>query len=217
MRCQELEVCDFADAAACLDLADQLERATQERPVELCENRLLRRPLPYCEIAIDARVALGRAAVEGNEPVDRALEVVGLEAVERLRLRGRGAEHLSGEPNVEAAVARLLKRVGDREVGDRGREENRAVRLLRPEVAHDVVGRLRVRQVGDQPLDPLARPAVELAQVQRTATADEDPPRREPIGAEVDEGTDRPLRADDGCDQGRVEAVLERDDEAVPS
>ena len=58
-------------------------------------------------------------------------------------------------------------------------------------------------------------PAVELADVERAAAADEDPARRQVVGAEVDERADGALLADDRGDQRLVDAVLQRDDEAV--
>ena len=115
----------------------------------------------------------------------------------------------------ERAIARLGERVRDREVGDGRCEEHRAVRLLRPEVAEDVARALRVRQVTHEPRDPLALAAVELADVERALAADEDAARRQVVRAEVHERADRPLLADPRGDHRLVDAVLERDDEAV--
>ena len=158
---------------------------------------------------------LRRATVELDELVDGAVEVVGVESVERLRCDRSDCEDLLREPHEERAVAGLCECVRDREVGDGGREEHRAVGLLRPQVAEDVAGALRVRQVADESGDPLALAAVELADVERTLAADEDAARREIVGPEVHEGADGPFLADPARDHGLVDAVLEGDDEAV--
>ncbi len=179
------------------------------------KHRLLGRSLAHHQVAVDAGVRLRRAAVELDEPLDRAVEVVGVEAVERLDRYRRRGEHLARELHEDAAVARLGQRIGDREVGDRRREQHRAVGLLRPEEADDVRGLLRVRQVAQQLLEPLAAAAVELADVERAAAADEDPARLEVVGAEVHERADRALRADAAGDLRLVDPVLQRDDEAV--
>ena len=110
---------------------------------------------------------------------------------------------------------RLGQRIRDREVGDRGREQHRAVRLLRPEEPDDVGGLLRVREVAHELLEPPARAAVELADIERAAAADEDPARLEVVGAEVHERAHRPLWPDPAGDLRLVDPVLERDDEAV--
>ena len=198
VRGEQLEVRHLAAAAAVLDLVDQLERAPQERPVDVLEDRGLGLALAHREVAVDAGVRLRRAPVELDETIDGAVEVVGIEAVERLGRDRRDGEHLLGEPHEEGAVARLGERIGDREVGDGGGEEHRAVGLLRPEVAEDVGRALRVREVAHEPCDALAFAAVELADVERALAADEDPARREVVGAEVHERADRPLLADRG-------------------
>ena len=179
------------------------------------EHRLLGRPAAHHQVAVDPGVRLRRAAVELDQPVDRGVEVVGVEAVERLDGHRRGGEHLARELDVDLAVARLGERVGDREVGDGCREQHRAVGLLGPQEADDVGGLLRVGQVVEQPLEAVAAAAVELADVERAAAAEEDPARLEVVGAEVDERADGALLADDRGDQRLVDAVLQRDDEAV--
>ena len=158
---------------------------------------------------------LGRAPVELHEALDRRLEVSGVEPVEGLRFDGRLGEHLLREPQEEPAVARLFEGIDDRQVGDCRREQHCAVGLLRPQVAEDRVGRLGVLEVVDESLDAIARPAVDLADVEGALAAEEDPPRGEVVRAKVDEGADRALRADDVGDHGLVDAVLKRDDEAV--
>ena len=70
---------------------------------------------------------------------------------------GRDGEHLPREPHEEGAVARLGERVRDREVGDGGREEHRAVGLLRPEVAEDVGGLFASGRSATSRVDALAR------------------------------------------------------------
>ena len=74
---------------------------------------------------------------------------------------------------------------------------------------------LRVRKVAHEPRHPLAVAAVELADVQRALSADEDPARCEVVRTEVHEGADGALLADLGGDLRLVDAVLEGDDEAV--
>ena len=93
VRGEQLEVRDLADPAAGLDLADQLHRPPHERPVESVEDGL-GLPLAHREIAVDARVRLRRPPVELDEALDRALEIGGVEAVERLRAGRRRGEHL---------------------------------------------------------------------------------------------------------------------------
>ena len=51
-------------------------------------------------------------------------------------------------------------------------------------------------QVAHELLEPLAAAAVELADVERAAAADEDPARLEVVGAEVHERAHRPLGPD---------------------
>ena len=212
---EQLEVRDLAGAAPGLDLADQLERAAEQRPVDALEHRLLGGAAAHHQVAVDPGVRLRRAAVELDQPLDRAVEVVGVEAVERLDRHRRGGEHLARELDVDRAVAGLGERVGDREVGDGGREEHRPVGLLRPEEADDVRRLLRVRQVAKQLLEPVGAAPVELADVEGAAAAEEDAARLQVVGAEVDERPDRALRAEERGDQRLVDAVLQRDDEAV--
>ena len=68
---------------------------------------------------------------------------------------------------------------------------------------------MRIGEVGEQTVDARARPSVELADVERTAAADEDPPGRQVVGAEVHERADGALLADDRRDQRLVHAVLQ--------
>ena len=73
----------------------------------------------------------------------------------------------------------------------------------------------RVLEVAHEPLDPLARPAVDLAEVEGAVASEEDPPRSDAVRAEVDEGAHSALGAD-GLGDGRfVDAVLEGDDEPL--
>ena len=212
---KQLEIRDLARAPAFLDLLDQLERPAQQRAVDVREHRLLGLALAHDQVAVDAGVGLGGATVELDQPVDRAVEVVRVEAVERLDRHRRRREHLAGQRDEDAAVASLGQRVRDREVGDGGGEEHRAVGLLRPQEAEDVGSLARIGQVGEQAPDPFARPAVELPDVERAATADEDPPRRQVVGAEVHERADGALLAHDRRDQRLVDPVLQGDDESV--
>ena len=118
VRGQQLEIGHLAHAPAGLDLPDQLHRPGDQRPAQAVQQRL-HRALAHGQVAVDARVRLGRAAVERHEPLDRALEVVGVEAVERLRRRLGRLEHLAGQAEEQRPVARLGQRVGDRQIATR--------------------------------------------------------------------------------------------------
>ena len=115
------------------------------------------------------------------------------------------------------AIARLGERVGDRQVGDRGGEQHRAVGLLRPEEAEDVAASPSRREVARRAARARSlRAPVELADVRaRPRPPTKIRPGREVVGAEVDERADRPLLAHGRGDQRLVDAVLQRDDEAV--
>ena len=212
---EELEVRHLADAPTILDLVDQLERSPHERSFEILEDRRLGLPPPDGEVAVDARVRLRRAPVELDQPVDRAVEVARVEAVERLDRHRSDGEHLAREAHEERPVAQLGERVRDRQVGDCGREEHRPVGFLAPEEAEDVRCALGVGEVADEARDALALAAVELADVERAPAADKDAARREVVRPEVDEGADCPPLADARRDRGLVDAVLQREDEAV--
>ena len=207
VRGEQLEVRDLADSAAGLDLADELHRPSHERPVESGEDGL-GLPPAHREIAVDARVGLRRPAVELDEALDRALEIGGVEAVERLRAGRRCAEHLFCDAEEEQTIARLREGVRDREIGYGRREQHRAVGLLRPEVAEDVVRRPRVADLPHEPIDPLARPAVDFADVEGAAARVVDAPRPQVVRAEVDECADRPLLPDGLGDERLVHPVL---------
>ena len=160
-------------------------------------------------------MGLGRAPVKLDQALDRAFEVLRVEAVERLRRDRCRVQHLLGEANEQRAVAGLRQRVRDRQVRDRRREQHRPVGLLRPQVAEDIARRLRVLEVVDEPDDALARPAVDLADVEGAPATEEDPAGADDVGAEVDERSHRAVRADGLGDGGLVDPVLERDDVAV--
>ncbi len=102
IRGEQLEVRDLARAPPGLDLADQLERAAEQRAVDPFEHRLLGRPAAHHQVAVDPGVGLRRAPVELDQPFDRAVEVAGVEAVERLDGHRRGGEHLARELHVDA-------------------------------------------------------------------------------------------------------------------
>ncbi len=163
--------------------------------------------MPECVLA-ERRLNSTRRSIE-------ALEVGGFEPVEGLRLDRRLGEHLLREPDEEPAVARLCEGIGDWQVRDCRREQHRPVRLLRPQVSEDRVGRPCVLDVAYESLDAPARPTVDLADVEGALAAEEDPPGADVVRAEVDEGADRALRAD-GLGDGRfVKAVLQGDDEPL--
>jgi hypothetical protein len=214
---EQLEVRDLAGSAPGLDLADQVERAPEERPVDVAQHRLLGRTVAHRQVAVDAGVRLRRASVELDEPVDRAVEVAGVEAVERLHRDRGGGQHLARELHEDGSIAPLGERIRDREIRHRRCEEHRPVRLLCPEEAEDVLRLLRVGQVLQEALEPRAAPPVELSDVERAAAAEEDPSWLEVVRAEVDERAHRAVAADDRRDQRLVDPVLERDDEAIGS
>ena len=171
--------------------------------------------MPHGQVAVDARVRLGRAPVELDQPVDRAVQIGRVEAVERLGIGGGLREHLPAQRQVQRAVARLGQRVGDRQVGHRGREQHGAVRLLRPQEAGQVRRLLCVGDVGHKPPHPLGRAAVQLADHERRAVASQDDTRLDQIGAEVDEGADGAALPHGIGDLRLVDPVLERHDEPV--
>ena len=210
---QQLEVRHLAHPAAGLDLADQLARAGDERPAEAVQQRL-HRPPAHGQIAVDARVRLGRAPVEGHEPLQRSVEVVRVEPVERLRPCLRVRQDLARQPEEQRPIAWLRQGVGDRQVRDRGGEQHRPVGLLRPQVAEDVVRDLRA-EVAGQRLHARAAAPVQLAHHERAPAGVVDAPGREVVRAEVHERADGPRLAHGLGDQRLVEPVLQRDHAAV--
>jgi hypothetical protein len=86
--------------------------------------------------------------------------------------------------------------LGDRQVGHRPGPQHRAVGLLAPQIAEDVVGRLRVRKragEGEHPRGDTA--AVELADPEGGDVALQDAPGGHHVGADVDERGDDPVPA----------------------
>ena len=116
-------------------------------------------------------------------------------------------------------MARAVERVGDRGVGQRRREEQRAIAELAVEVAPDVLRQHRVGLEDPQHVVHRARARqdapVDLADDDGAAIAAQDPPRRQPVRAVVDEAAHRARLADMPGDDEFVEAVLRREDEAV--
>ncbi len=212
---EELEIRNLADPSPLLDLVYERESPREHRTFDRIEHRRLGASLPDREIPVDARMRLRRAAVERDEPLDRAIEVGRVETVERLRARGRAGENLARQPEVERSVARLLQGVGDREVRDGRREEHCAIRLLRPQESEDVVRHLGVVEVPGELHDALTSTPVDLAHTERAATPDEDAPRADVVGSEVHEGTHGSRCSYGFCDCRLVQSVLERDDEAI--
>ena len=187
-------------------------------------------PFAHREVAPDTAVRLGRAAVVRNQRVERALgravrcggEVRGgIETVECLGLDAAGrrdGQHFAAQRNVQAAVPGHRERVGNRLVGQRRREEHRAVCFLAPQVAPDVAGGDRA---GIEALPRIADgmharrdAAVDLADYHGAAAGVVNHPGLQVIGAEVDERTDRSLGANNVRDRELVEPVLRRDDAA---
>ncbi len=114
---QQVEIRPLAHPAAVLDRVDERARVPHERPVERREHRVhLGLAVPHGEVAVDAPMRLGRTPVELDQPVDRSLEIGGVEAVERLGRGGRRRQHLARERHEERPVAGLGERVCDRQV-----------------------------------------------------------------------------------------------------
>src|SRR5438552_2732831 len=103
---------------------------------------------------------LGRVARPHLQRLERA------EALELHAGRERGADALADQRHEQRLVAGIAEGVGEGCVADCLGEEQRAVDLLRPEVADDVAGDVRLDRVGEQPLDarqPFADAAVHFA------------------------------------------------------
>ena len=183
-------------------------------PVHAAEDRVgLGRAVPHRQVPINPRVRLGRAPVEGDQPPERAVQVLGVEPVEgHGGDRGLG-QHLPRQPEQQRRVRGVLEDVRDRQVADRGGDEHRPVGLLGPEVAEYVPGHLGVRDVGGQGPDPLGDGAVDLPDEERRPVPAPHDPGLEHVGAEVDQRLDHPLRADSSGERTSVQAVLQRDHE----
>ena len=75
------------------------QRPGGERAVEAGQDcSSLGPPLAHGQVSVDPRVRLRRAPVERDEPLDRALQVVGVEAVERLGRAGAAARTSRASP-----------------------------------------------------------------------------------------------------------------------
>jgi hypothetical protein len=148
-------------------------------------------------------VRLGRAPIEGHEPLQRSVEVVRVESVERLRPCLRVGQDLARQSAEQRPIAWLRQGVGDRQVRDRGGEQHRPVGLLGPQVSEDVVGDRRA-EVAGQRLDARAAAPVQLAEDERAPPGVVDAPGREVISAEVHERADGPRLAHGLGDQRLV-------------
>ena len=167
------------------------------------------------QIPVDAAVALGARPVERHQPVDRALEVVGVEAVEGHGTHRGLGEHLAGQAEHQRPVPGLGECVRDGQVRDGGREEHGAVGLLGPQVAGDVVRRLGPGQRLGQFADPVAHAAAGLPDAERRDVAVEHHAGLEVVGSEVDESGDDAVGAHLGGDRVGRQAVLQREHVAV--
>ena len=75
--------------------------------------------------------------------------------------------------------------------------------------------RLEVAHHGVQRREPRRHGAIEFPQHDGAAIAEHDLARRHPVGAEIDEGADRAVAADDALDDRLVQPVLQREHVAV--
>ena len=188
---------------AILDVVDQRDqpRGERRRDAMLLADRDdradlgidLGAPPAHREVAPDAAVGLGGPAVEGDHVGERARERIGgraggergrVEAVERLEadpLGGSDRRDLLAERREHRPVTPGVEHIRDRIVGQRGREQERAVDQLAPQIAPDVGGQDRVVIEGtEQPVDGLdarAAAAVELAHHHRAPAAVHAPAR----------------------------------------
>ena len=97
---EQLEVLHLATSPPLLDRADQRQGAADVLAVDDAQDRLRLCLSPADgEVAIDAGVRLRRPAVELDQALDRAFEVLRVEAVERLRRDRCRVQHLLGEAN----------------------------------------------------------------------------------------------------------------------
>ena len=180
--------------------------------------------MPECVFAV-RRVKSASQASTAQRLASRARRArrPRVEAVEAAR--GHAARvarpRITSRPSASqtGAGAGSAKGVGDRLVRERGREQQRAIGELAPEIAPDVVGQHRV---GLEELEKrvhlaraLADRAVDLADDDRAAVAAQDAAGPELVGAEIDEAAHRPLARRSAGDGDLVEPVLRRQHEAV--
>jgi hypothetical protein len=83
---QKFQVGDFAGPFAPLDRLDDPSDMGGQRPGQLRHDVVdLGLAAPHHQVAVDAAVGFGAGPVERGQPVQRALQIVGLEAVESFR------------------------------------------------------------------------------------------------------------------------------------
>jgi hypothetical protein len=104
-------------------------------------------------------------------------------------------------------IALVAEDIREGLIGDGLGEEERAVDLLRPQVAEDVIGDVRSHRVGDQLLDtgePLGEAPVHLAEPDVAGAAVLDVSRPLPVRGKAHEGRHHAFRAHAGREVGRV-------------
>src|SRR6266851_1602229 len=210
---EEVEVSPAHRPPAVFDIVDQRDQPAGDRRRltvlggDLGDDGDLRvdlgLALAHGKIAPDAAMRFRRAAIMRHHRRHRALgargvgirhEGAGIGAVEAFRLDALGERHrhdLAAERAVEREMLRRGQRVGDRFVGQRRREEQRAITELAPEIAPDIAGDDRVGlEVADEAVErgeARRALAVDLAEHDGAVPAIEDAAGPQIVGAEIDE------------------------------
>src|SRR5262245_38941244 len=197
-RLQLVEVVQAAQARALLELLHLAYQRFVERQRDIAPPPFLDHPadhvvdlgraLAHREIAPGARAHLDLVARLVGKAIQHGarLGLLGrrarpqlqrLEGAKTLELHARSERHadaLADEGRQDGLVLGVAERVGERLVADRLREEQRAIDLLRPEVADDIVRYVCVHRMGKEFLDArqaLGDPTVKLADPDVAETA----------------------------------------------
>ena len=217
-------------ALAVFDLVHQLDQPRHQRCRDAglraeCHDRAelrvrLGAALAHRDVPPDAAVRLGRPPVERDHLVERPLrhfagrlrrEGVRIEAVEAFRRdvpRAGDAHHLARDFDVDVAIPGIGQRVRDGVVGERGREQLRAVGQFAPEVAPDVRrhdgGVVEVAKRAVELADPRCHTSVDLTEHHRAPPGVLDRTRLEVVRSEIDEAAHRARVADNVLDDQLV-------------
>ncbi len=159
-----------------------------------------------------------RLALLGRRAGPQLQRLEGAEALELHAGRKRRADALADEGRQNRLITRIAERVGEGLIADRLGEKQRAVDLLRPEIAGDVVRDVCLDRMGKELLDAreaLRNAAVELADPDVAEAALLDVAGALPVGREADESADHARLAEALRDGRRVHTVLQRDHHRV--
>src|SRR6185437_9386552 len=147
-----------------LDLMDQFDQTFRDRHSDAARLSLgyrhtqlsvdLRATLAHGEVPPDSTVTLRRSLIVlgqrserlGGLGVSATTECFRLEAVERFATNafgGRNVENFPGQRNEQRPITPQAEAVRDRFIGQGGGEQQRAIRLLAPQKAPDVLRQLR--------------------------------------------------------------------------